>query len=177
MKTSILRQSQIPESWVELISRIVDRIPGSEKRLAMADVTNTLLQGKPRVAEDVFGWGRARVALGMNELRTGLVCVQNLSQRRKPSTEEKYPKMLLDIQRIMDPKSHAQSHLRTKLSYTNMTASAVRATLLEKGWSAQKVPSIRTISNLLNRQDYRLRRVRKSQVQKKRRIPTLFSKT
>ena len=69
----------------------------------------------------------------------------------------------------MEPESHAQSHLRTAFSYTNMTAKSVRAALLEKGWDDADLPTVRTLSNVLNRLDYRLRRVEKSQVQKKRR--------
>lgn len=176
MKISILEQNEIPGVVVDLVGRLVDKIPWPDRRVAMADATKTLLNGKARVAEDVFGWGRTTVELGVNELRTGMVCVNDLSERRKPKTEEKYPKMLVDIRCIMDPKSHAQSHLRTRFSYTNMTASAVRTALLEKGWSAEAVPTVRTLSNLLNRQDYRLRRVVKTQVQKKRLLPTRSSR-
>ena len=44
--------------------------------------------------------------------------------------------------------------------------------LAQKGWSAPSLPSVRTISNLLNRQDYRLRTVTKTRVQKKQPKPT-----
>jgi hypothetical protein len=176
MKISILERNEIPGVVVDLVGRLVDKIPWPERRAAMADATQTLLNGKARVAEDVFGWGRTTVELGANELRTGMVCVNDLSKRRKPKTEEKYPKMLVDIRGIMDPKSHAQSHLRTRFSYTHMTASAVRTALIEKGWSTEVVPTVRTLSNLLNRQDYRRRRVVKTQVQKKRLLPTRSSR-
>jgi hypothetical protein len=171
MKSSILHQNQISDSVVNLVVRMVERIPWPVRRLAMADVTQSLLSGKVRVAEYVFGWNRATVELGMNELKTGIACVNDLSARRKPKTEEKHPKMLSDIRRIMDSKSHAQSHLRTPFSYTNMTAAAVRIALREKGWNDKIIPTVRTLSNILNRQDYRLRRVAKTQVQKKLQRP------
>ena len=69
----------------------------------------------------------------------------------------------------MDPNSQAQSHLRTPWSSTNMTVQAVRAALLENGSLEAELPGVRTLSNILNRQGYRLRRVEKSQVPKKRR--------
>jgi hypothetical protein len=47
-----------------------------------------------------------------------------------------------------------------------MTAKAVYEVLVEKGWSAESLPTIRTISNILLRQYYRLRTVAKSKVQK-----------
>ena len=127
MKTSILQQNEIPSSVVELVQRMVERIPWPARRQAMADATKTLLKGKPRVAEAVFGWGRSTVELGMNELRTGIACLNDLSERRKPRTEEKYPRLLVDLRKIMDPRSQAESHLRTSFSYTNMTAEAVGA--------------------------------------------------
>ncbi|GLI33087.1 hypothetical protein DAMNIGENAA_05200 [Desulforhabdus amnigena] len=73
----------------------------------MADVALSLLNGKQRVAEDVFGWGRSMVELGMNELRTGLMCLHDLFKRQKPKSEEKEPRLLADIREIMEP--HCQS--------------------------------------------------------------------
>ena len=172
MKKSILEKNNIPECVVMLAARLVERVAWPERRQAMADATLTLLEGKTRVAEEVFGWARSTVELGIKELRSGIVCANDLSRRRKPKTEDKHPELLGDIRVIMDPKSHAQSHLRTTLSYTNVTAKAARLALLEAGWDEADLPGVRTISNILNRQDYRLRRVEKSQVQKKRRGPT-----
>lgn len=176
MKQSILEKNQIPKCVVDLAVRLVEKIEWPMRRQAMADVTLSLLDGKSRVAEDVFGWGRSTVELGLREMQAGIVCVNDLSLRRKPKTEEKHPKLLADIRLIMDPKSQAQSHLRTALSYTNMTAKSVRSALVENGWGEGDLPSVRTMSNILNRQDYRLRRVEKSQVQKKRRGPTRSSR-
>ena len=175
MKTSILEQNEIPISVVELVKRMVDRIPWPDRRQAMADATQTLLDGKPRVAETVFGWSRATVELGMHELQTGIVCINDLSKRRKPKTEEKYPQLVVELRAITDADSQAQSHLRTDFSYTNMTATSVRSALLERGWSDETVPTVRTLSNILNRQNYKLRSVTKTQVQKKRNLPTRSS--
>jgi hypothetical protein len=73
----------------------------------MASVTEVLLQGKKRAAESVFGWNRETVALGLDELRTRIVCVNDLSSRRKPRTEDKRPEMLNDIRVIMEPECQA----------------------------------------------------------------------
>ena len=168
MKKSLLEQKQIPVCAVELAGRLVKRVAWPERRQAMAEVTLALLDGQARTAEAVFGWGRLTVALGLQELRTGIVCVNDLSQRCTPKSEAKHPQLLADIRLIMAPNSQAQSHLRTPWSYTNMTATAVRSALLEHGWIEAALPGVRTLSNILNRLDYRLRRVEKSPVQKKR---------
>lgn len=117
------------------------------------------------------------VQVGINEFQTGISCVNDISARIKPKTEDKKPELLAEIQKIMEPDSESESHLRTTLLYTNMTAKAVYDALVEKGWSAESLPTVRTISNILIRQDYRLRTVAKTKVQKKQQKPTQSLKT
>lgn len=167
MKTSTVEQNGLTENVIDVVSNLVALVPWPVRRRAMAEVTIKLLNGKTRVAEDLFGWGRATVVLGLNELRTGIACLNDLSMRHKPKIEEKYPALLVDIQAIMNPECQAQQRLRTTLSYTNKTAASVRSALLAKGWTDEKLPTMRSISNILYRQNYRLRRVEKTQVQKK----------
>lgn len=177
MKTSTIVRKGITPEFVDLISRLVDLIPWPARRRAMGDVAMVLLNGKHRVAEDVFGWGRSVVQVGINELKTGISCVNDLSKRIKPKIEEKNPELLLEIHKIMEPHSEADSHLRTTLLYTNMTAKTVYDALVEKGWTAESLPTVRTISNILLRQNYKLRTVAKTKVQKKQQKLTPSLKT
>jgi len=143
----------------------------------MGDVTLTVLDGKPRIAEKEFGWNRSGVALGINEFRSGITCINDLSQRHKPKSEEKIPNLIDAIQKIMEPYSQSEPRLRTTLLYTNMTAQSVYDALIAEGWPEESLPTVRTISNILNRHDYRLRTVAKTKVQKKRQRLISFSKT
>ena len=177
MKTTTLAQNGVSMEMVGLISHLVDLIPWPSRRCAMGEVTLLLLDGKHRVAESVFGWSRSAVEIGINEFQTGISCVNDISPRLKPRTEEKNPKLLAEIRAIMEPESESESSLRTTLLYTNMTATAVYDALVEKGWSAESLPTVRTISNILDRQDYRLRTVAKTKVQKKPQKPTPSLKT
>ncbi len=177
MKTSTLDRNGVSPQMVDLISRLVDLIPWPARRQAMGDVTLSLIDGKQRVAENVFGWNRTTTELGINEFRTGIACINDISTRHKPKTEERDPNLLADIREIMDSRSQAEPRLRTTLLYTNMTAQAVYDALIQKGWSKETLPTVRTISNILNRHGYRLRTVAKTKVQKKRQIPTRSSKT
>lgn len=108
----------------------------------------------------------------MHEARSGISCLNDLSARVKPRTENKHPELLADIKSIMEPHSQSEASLRTTWLYTDMTARAVHEALVQKGWAAPRLPRVRTISNVLNRQDYRLRTVAKAKVQKKRLRPT-----
>ena len=177
MKTTTLARNGVPTEMVDLIARLVDLIPWPERRRAMGDVTLLLLDGKHRVAENVFGWRRSAVEVGINEFQTGISCVNDISARIKPKTEEKNPKLLAEIHAIMEPHSESESSLRTTLLYTHMTAKAVYDALVEKGWSAESLPTVRTISNILIRQDYSLRTVAKTRVQKKPQKPMPSLKT
>lgn len=78
MKTSIQVRNGVSSQMVDLVVRLVDLIPWPIRRSAMGDVTTSLLGGKSRVAEDVFGWNRATVELGMNEFRTKVLCINNI---------------------------------------------------------------------------------------------------
>jgi hypothetical protein len=177
MKPTTLARNGVSAEMVELIGRLIDLIAWPARRRAMGDVTMALLDGKKRVAEDVFGWNRKAVELGIHEYQTGIACVNDITARGKPTTEDKHPKLLAEIQTIMEPHSESESSLRTTFLYTNMTAKTVHEALVQKGWPEASLPSVRTISNLLNRQDYRLRTVAKSKVQKKPTKPMPSSRT
>jgi hypothetical protein len=177
MKLPTLARNGVSKETVELVGRLISLIAWPARRKAMGDVTMVLLDGKQRVAEDVFGWNRRAVELGIHEYQTGITCVNDLTARGKKKTEDKHPRLLAEIQAIMEPHSESESSLRTTLLYTNMTAKTVREALMQKGWPEQSLPSVRTISNLLNRQNYRLRTVAKSKVQKKQTKPMPSLKT
>ena len=177
MKTPALLRSGVSTETADLIGRLVELIGWPQRRQAMGDVATVLLDGKPRVAESVFGWNRRAVELGIHEHQTGITCINDISRRVKPKTEDKHPKLLAEIQAIMEPHSESESSLRTTLLYTSMTAKTVHEALVQKGWATPSLPTVRTISNLLNRQEYRLRTVAKTKVQKKPPKPTPSSRT
>ena len=83
MKTSTLVRNGVSPEMVEMISRLVALVPWPARRQSMGDVTLTILDGKPRVAEKEFGWSRSSVKLGINEFRTGITCINDLSRRHK----------------------------------------------------------------------------------------------
>ena len=85
MKTATLAKNGVSMEMVGLISHLVDLIPWPVRRHAMGEVTLLLLEGKHRVAENVFGWSRSAVEVGIHEFQTGISCVNNISTRLKPN--------------------------------------------------------------------------------------------
>ena len=140
MKTTILAHNGVSAEMVNLIGRLVELIPWPERRCAMGDVTVALLDGKPRVAENVFGWNRRAIEVGIHEYQTGISCINDISTRVKPKTEDKHPELLAEIQALMEPHSESESSLRTTLLYTNMTAKAVHEALVKKDGQRNPCP-------------------------------------
>jgi len=85
------------------------------------------------------------VVLGLNEFQSGIVCVNDLSSRHKPKTENKTPASLADIEAIAKPQSQAEPRLRTTLHYTNMTAKSVRHARPTNGCTEESLPTVRTL--------------------------------
>ena len=96
MKPTTLARNSVSTETVDLISRLVDLITWTEQRLAMGDITLSLLDGKFRVAETVFGWNRSTIAMGINEFQVGIACINDLSTRLNPKSEVKNPKLLAE---------------------------------------------------------------------------------
>ena len=65
------------------------KLTGPKRRAFQAQVTLDYLDGSIWKAERVFGWSHHTVALGLNELRTGITCQGNFSARGNHKTETK----------------------------------------------------------------------------------------
>jgi hypothetical protein len=149
-------------------------LTGHKRRRFQAEVANTYCDGSARHAETTFGWGRDAVHTGLNELRSGIRCLDAYELRGRPTTEELSPELEDHIRRLVDPHAQADPKFQTPFAYTRITAKAVRQALLAIPELAGKVPSRQTIGEILNRLGYRLRRVQKARPQKKcpRRTPS-----
>lgn len=168
--------SELTESVVETICLAARKLTGFARRQFQAEMAIKYCQASPRRAEQVFGWGREAVNTGLNELRTGIRCVEDFSARGRHKSEEKSPELIPQIHALVEPLSQADPKFQTPLAYTRMTAKAVHQHLqADAAKTGRPVPAERTLYNILNRLGYRLRRVRKTKPQKKSLRPTPFS--
>ena len=78
MKTSTVIRNEVTPLLYDLIGRLISMIPWPERRDAMGDVIISLLDGKPRIAEEVFGWNRKTAEWGINEFRTQILCLNEI---------------------------------------------------------------------------------------------------
>jgi hypothetical protein len=131
-------------------------------------VTKEYLGGSGRRAERVFGWSRTTVEKGLGELQRGIVCIDNFSARGRHRTEEKDPALEAAIRALVDPQSQTDPKFQSAFLYTRITGEKVRQLLIEeKGYRDEELPHPRTFQRLLNRLNYRLRRVQKTKPLKK----------
>ncbi len=159
---------KLTEHMKGLIKQAVKHMCGKERRAYITEVTLELLDGNARQAERVFGWGRGTVKKGLRERATGLVCHDHYAGRGNRKTEEKYPQLEADIRALVEPVSQADPKFKTPFASTRITASAVRQAFIdEKGYSTSELPCEKTIGNILNRLDYRLKRIQKIKPRKK----------
>jgi transposase len=157
----------LTDDLIESLKSAARKLTGFERRQFMAEMAAKYCDGSARKAESVFGWGRDAVATGLNELRTGMRCLDNFGARGRKKTEEQAPQLVEEIQRIVEPQAQADPKFQTAFAFTRITAKAVRDELLKNEELRSRVPSRQTIGEILNRLGYRLRRVLKTRPEKK----------
>jgi hypothetical protein len=151
-----------------LLRSAAGRLRGVEHRLFLAEVTAALCDGNPRCAERRFGWGRETIQKGQHELRSGVRCVENFAARGRPRWEVEHPQRATDIRDLVEPHTQADPELKSARRYTNLSAAEVLAALREqKHYRAEDLPSERTMRDILNRMNYRLKRIQKCKPLKK----------
>jgi len=155
------------ESYDALLRSAARRLTGYQRRLFLAEVATQLCAANARQAEIRFGWGRETVATGLHEARSGIRCLENFSARSRRRSEEKNPQLAADIRAIVEPHTQADPELKSSRRYANLSAEEVRDALIATGQDAQTLPSIRTLRDILNRMNYRLKRIRKGKPLKK----------
>ena len=67
---AILSPSQISD-----LRLAAQKMTGVERRSFQAQMSLKYCNGNARQTERVFGWGRGTVELGLNERKTGIICI------------------------------------------------------------------------------------------------------
>ena len=154
-------------SYESLLRQAAGRLKGHERRLFIAEVTLKLCDGNVRKAERRFNWGRETVAKGIRELQQGVRCLENFAARGRPRLEVKRPQLAQDIRAIVEPHTHADPELKSARRYSNLSSADVLEALQAKGYTKEDLPSERSMRDILNRMNYRLKRIQKGKPLKK----------
>ena len=155
------------EPFDDLIRSAAHRLKGHERRSFQAEVVTRLCGGSARKAERRFGWGRNTVDTGLHEVTGRVRCVENFAAKARKRSEDKDPKLAADIRAIVEPHTQTDPELKTTRRYANLSAAEVRRALLAKGHAEGALPAVRTLRDILNRMNYRLKRIKKGKPLKK----------
>jgi transposase len=158
----------LSKQYIATLKNAAKKLTGAKRRAFEAQVTLDYFDAKAYLAEQAIGWDRKTIALGLNELRTGIVCVDNFKARGNKKAEVKNPQMEVDIVALAEPQSQTDPKFQTLFKYTRITAKGMRiALIIEKNWTDKDLPCEKTIGTILNRLGYCLRRVQKAKPLKK----------
>jgi len=152
-----------------LIKEAAKRLTGYKKREYLAKISIDYFQGSARKTEREMGWGRVCVQKGLEEKETGIKYIDNYKATGRKRTEDKISNLSNDIKSLADLQTQADPSMKSgSLTYTRITAKTMRNALIEeKGYSSDELPTEVTISNILNRLGYNLKRVLKAKPEKK----------
>jgi hypothetical protein len=156
------------EGYEKLIRSAARRLKGHARRLFQAEVADTLCHSSPRAAERRFGFDRKAVATGQHEAQSGIRCVERFAARARPCAEVKDPQLGQDIRALVEPHTQADPEVQSARRYSNLSAREVlQALKVQKGYSDDRLPSERSMRDILNRLGYRLKRIQKAKPLKK----------
>ena len=142
-------------------------LTGYQYRLFIGEVAIEYFDSSARKTERSMGWGRNAIETGINEIRTGLRCIDNYSGRGNKRTEDKLVGLVEAISSIVEPHTQVDPDFKNPYSYLKITAKSVRTELLNNGYTESQLPTENTIGNILNRMNYSLKRVQKKSLLKR----------
>jgi hypothetical protein len=109
---------------------------GTQRRAFQAQMALKYCGGSARRAEDLFGWSRQAVRLGLHEKRCGIVCIghHRFSCGAK-LWEEKHPEAARALWEIAQSHSQQDPSFRTTICFTRLTAEQAIAQLRGRGFA------------------------------------------
>ena len=146
-----------PDSLSPTLQQITDlrlaasQMTGATRRAFQAAMTLKYCDGNARRAEDIFGWGRQNIEVGLAEKRTGIACLSLHApfSGRRP-WEERYPQAAEALVELALAHSQQDPTFRTTLSYTRLTAKTAREGLRQTGVPEEALPGLSTMAVILN---------------------------
>jgi hypothetical protein len=160
-------ECELTASQIDDLRLAARQMKGAARRRFQAEMTLKYCGGSARKGEAVFGWKRSSIATGLGEKRSGLECVgaqgvfsgiQCWETREVEAAEV--------LRQFAEAHSQQDPTFSSMIAYTRLTAAAAIAHLKSEGFSASQLPCPSTMSLVLNRMGYRLRKVVKAKPKK-----------
>lgn len=156
------------EKCKDIFIESVNKLKGSDKRIALAKTAEAIGIGGQSVVAKEFNVSRDTIRKGTYELKSGIRIVDAFNARGRKKVEEKLPDLLENIKDIVDSQSQTDPDFKTTRLFTRLTVSEIRKQLiLQKGYTDLELPTNQTLNNKINELGYNLKKVRKLKPLKK----------
>lgn len=160
-------QPSLTPSQIDDLRLAASKMNLVDRRSFQAEMTLKYCDGKARLAETRFGWGRDSVELALVEKRTGLLCIGAQSGYSGAKRwEDKYPEAADTLRVLAEVESQQDPTFQSSLAYTRLTTKLALKALQEARVEESILPSENGMGLILNRLGYRLRKVLKAKPKK-----------
>ena len=168
---------RLTPSLVEDLCLAASKMTGASRRSFQAQICLKYCEGSARKAESLFGWGRKNIQVGLEERRSGIICVGLQSAHSGAKKwEELSPSAAQSLAEIAEAHAQQNPTFNSPIAYTRLTASEAITQLRNQGFDESQIPAPSTMAIILNRMGYQLRKVLKAKPQKKFPKPMLSLK-
>jgi hypothetical protein len=162
-----MSERELTASQIEDLRLASRQMRGVARRRFQAEMTVKYCGGSARKGESIFGWKRSSIETGLGEKRSGIECV---GAQGMFSGIQRWETRELEAAKVLRQFAEAHSQqdptFNSTIAYTRLTAAAAIAHLKSEGFGPEQVPSGSTMSLVLNRMGYRLRKVVKAKPKK-----------
>ncbi|MDJ0536931.1 MAG: hypothetical protein QNJ70_31345 [Xenococcaceae cyanobacterium MO_207.B15] len=110
-------------SQVEDLRLAASKMTGAKRRAFQAEMTLKYCEGNARKAERLFGWGRKNVQLGLEERRSGIICLGlQSSYSGAKKWEDLFSAAAQALKEIAEAHAQQNPTFTSPIAYTRLTA-------------------------------------------------------
>ncbi len=113
----------ILENCKDIFVDSINKLKGSDRRIAIAMVLKAIDKGGQRIVAKIFNVSRNTIRKGTHELESGFRIIDAYNARGRKKVEEKLPNLLNDI---IDCQSQTDPSFKTTRLFTRLTVERVR---------------------------------------------------
>jgi hypothetical protein len=158
----------ILEKCKDIFIDSINKLKGSDRRIAIAKVSKAIGKGGQRIVSKEFNVSRETIRKGTHELESGIRIVDAFNARGRKKVEERLSNLLKDIKDIVDFESQTDPSFKSTRLYTRLTVKEVRNQLIaQKQYKDEELPTNATLNTKINELGYKLKKVRKVKPLKK----------
>lgn len=156
-------EASLTASQINDLRLAASKMSGATRRSYQAQMTLKYCEGNARLAERVFGWGRANIEVGLAEHRSGILCVgAQTGYSGSKRWEQRHPEAAAALQALAEAHAQQDPTFESTVAYTRLTAGQALEQLRQQGFAPEQLPAPSTMAVILNRMGYRLQPVVKA---------------